>query len=85
MRGKKIKIVSAQSRSNANGITTTMASSSFTPVNRRGKEIDLSDSDSEDEVPASAPVVKKPLGRPIMVPTRGRGAKRGRGRPRKTM
>ncbi|KAH3988922.1 hypothetical protein HBI81_125150 [Parastagonospora nodorum] len=89
MKGKKIKIVSAQSKANGKTTTTTTLTapaSSFTPVNRRGKEIALSESDSEDEVPASAPAVKKALGRPSMVPTRGRGApKRGRGRPRKTM
>lgn len=85
-RSKRIKIVSAQSKANGSGSTTTVASSSFRPVNRRGKEINLSDSDSEDEVPASAPVVKKGLSRPAMVPTRGGGpVKRGRGRPRKTM
>jgi hypothetical protein len=89
MKGKKIKIVSAQSKANRKITTTTTLTaptSSFTPVNRRGKEFVLSDSDSEDEVPASAPSVKKPFGRPPMVPTRGGGAtKRGRGRPRKTM
>lgn len=89
MKGKKIKIVSAQSKANGKTTTTTTLTapaSSFTPVNRRGEEIALSDSDSEDEVPVSAPVIKKALGRPSMVPMRGGGApKRSRGRPKKTM
>jgi hypothetical protein len=99
MRGKKIKIVSAQSKRNGDNATKTTTrstttltappmSSGFTPVNRRPKAIDLSDSDSDDDVPASAPVpvAKRPVGRPPMVPSRGGGAvKRGRGRPRKTM
>jgi hypothetical protein len=93
MRGKKIKIVSAQSKRNGEATkstTTTLTTmtpptSSLSTINRRVKAIDLSDSDSDEDVPASAPVPKK-MGRPSMVPTRGGGAvKRGRGRPRKTM
>ncbi|OAK95997.1 hypothetical protein IQ06DRAFT_329287 [Phaeosphaeriaceae sp. SRC1lsM3a] len=91
MRGKKFKIVGAQSSRNGTAATTrtlTSFAASFTPVNRRAKEIDLSDSDSDDAIPAKAPVpVMK--GKSAMVPTRGggalRGRGRGRGRPRKTM
>jgi hypothetical protein len=88
MRGRKIKIVSAQSKRNgesAKATTITAPSSGFNTVNKRAKAIDLSDSDSEDEIPATAPEPKR-VGRPSMVPARGGGAvKRGRGRPRKTM
>jgi hypothetical protein len=92
MRGKKIKIVSARSKQNGITTKTTIATTTpatfiprttgFTPVNKRSKEIELSDSDSGDNTPAAASMVKKKI---TMVPTRGRGAKRGRGRPRKTM
>lgn len=91
MRGKKFKIVGAQSSRNGTATTTrtlTSFTASFTPVNRRAKEIDLSESDSDDAIPANTPV---PLvkGKSAMVPTRGGGASRGRGRgrgrPRKTM
>lgn len=73
---------------------------SFTTVNRKitGNTINLSDdsdSDSEDEIPAKAPQPKlpvgrlsgRPVGRPSLASTRGGSntAKRGRGRPRKTM
>ncbi|KAL5120555.1 hypothetical protein ACEQ8H_001574 [Pleosporales sp. CAS-2024a] len=89
MQGKKIKIVSAQSKANGKTTSTTTftpPAPSFTPVNKRSKEIALSDSDSEDEIPATTPTMKQALRRPSMVPTRGGGApKRGRGRPRKTM
>jgi hypothetical protein len=88
MRGRKIKIVSAQSKrtgESAKATIVTAPASGFTAVNKRAKAIDLSDSDSEDEIPASAPVPKR-IGRPSMVPTRGGVAvKRGRGRPRKSM
>jgi hypothetical protein len=98
MNGNKIKVVSAASKRNGENTTTTTTTtitapvSTFTSVNRRPQAIDLSDSDSDDEVPASAPAPKKPVGRPRMVPTRGgmvptRGGgtpKRGRGRPRKS-
>jgi hypothetical protein len=92
MRGKKIKIVSARSKRKGDTTKTTIttttpasflpATTGFTPVNKRSKEIELSDSDSGDNIPA---MVKKKVGRPSMVPTRGGSAKRGRGRPRKTM
>ncbi|KAH7389290.1 hypothetical protein DE146DRAFT_635022 [Phaeosphaeria sp. MPI-PUGE-AT-0046c] len=91
MRGKKFKIVGAQSNRNGSAATTRTSTSfaaSFTPVNRRAKEIDLSESDSDDAIPANAPmpVIK---GKNTMIPTRGgsasRGRGRGRGRPRKTM
>jgi hypothetical protein len=95
MIGKKIKV----SASKQNGVSTSKVTtttivtapvSSFTPVNRpKPKAIDLSDSESDDNIPASAPAPKRPVGRPpgrpSMVPTRGNLGKRGRGRPRKTM
>ncbi|KAH7094666.1 hypothetical protein FB567DRAFT_459266 [Paraphoma chrysanthemicola] len=96
MEGKKVKIVGATS-SRRNGDTTrttttttiTAPASTFAAVNRKSKEIALSDSDSEEDVPATAPVqtsLGRPLGRSSMVPTRGATpGKRGRGRPRKTM
>jgi hypothetical protein len=88
MRGRKIKIVSAQSKRNGESAKTTTVTApapGFNTINKRAKAIDLSDSDSDDEIPASAPVPKR-VGRPSMVSTRGGGAvKRGRGRPRKTM
>lgn len=90
MQGKKIKIVGASSTSTSTAKSSATSSStiepitsSFTAVNKRPppRDINLSDSDSDgDGVPASAPVIKKRG----MVPTRGI-AKRGRGRPRKTM
>ncbi|KAF2794685.1 hypothetical protein K505DRAFT_374485 [Melanomma pulvis-pyrius CBS 109.77] len=88
MSGKKIKIVSAKS---------TPGPPHPPPVNRfnRSKTVNLSDSDSEDEIPAKAPdsakaalgrPVGEPPGRPGIAPTRGStSGKRGRGRPRKTM
>ncbi|KAJ4365229.1 hypothetical protein N0V83_008847 [Neocucurbitaria cava] len=72
--------------------TTTVSApaSKFTSVNRKAQAVDISDSDSEEDIPANAPTPKKAMGRPpgrqSMVPTRGSSAgKRGRGRPRKTM
>ncbi|KAH8730084.1 hypothetical protein GQ44DRAFT_645094 [Phaeosphaeriaceae sp. PMI808] len=87
--GKKFKIVSAPSKRNSENTKATV-SSGFTPVNRRSVAINLSDSDSDEDIPASAPVPKRPVGRPpgrfSMVPSRGNSSgKRGRGRPRKTM
>jgi hypothetical protein len=95
MIGKKIKIVSASSKRNGEITKTTSSTtiaapvSGFTTINKRGQVIDLSDSESEEDIPASAPTPKKsvgrPPGRPLMVPTRGSSSiKRGRGRPRKT-
>lgn len=98
MNGKKIKAVSAASKRNGESSMTTTTTtitapvSTFTSVNKRTSAVDMSDSDSDDEIPASAPEPKKPVGRPRAVPTRGgmtptRGGgtpKRGRGRPRKT-
>ncbi|KAF2127171.1 hypothetical protein P153DRAFT_320677 [Dothidotthia symphoricarpi CBS 119687] len=96
MNGKKIKIVSASKKRNgeASSKTTTTTTfeappSTFTSVNK--KAVDLSDSESDEDVPASAPVAKRPVGRPpknrgAVVPSRGSSSgKRGRGRPRKTM
>lgn len=101
MTGKKIKIVSAASKRNGEGPSTTTTTktttimapvSSFISVNKKSKAVYLSDdlSDSEDEIPAKAPAPKTPLGRPAgrpsMVPTRGSSSgKRGRGRPRRTL
>lgn len=90
MEGKRISIVSVNSKRNgqitkATTETTIEAPiSSFTPINRRPRAIDLSSSDDDENIPATAPTQKKKLGRPVMIPTRGTG-KRGRGRPRKTM
>jgi hypothetical protein len=97
MEGKKVKIVGAAAsrRNGDNTRTTTITTitapaSTITTANKKSLAIDLSDSDSEEDIPASAPMLKKPLGRPpgrpSMVPTRGSSlGKRGRGRPRKTM
>jgi hypothetical protein len=97
MFGKKVKIVSAQSKRNGEGLskmttTTTIKAppSSFVSVNKRGpRRVDLSsdDSDDDDEIPAKAPLppaettVSRPRGRPSMVPTRG-GGTANRGRGR---
>lgn len=92
LNGKKIKIRGPSNR-NGNAATPATAPSSFTPVNKKPRTINLSDTESEDEVPAAAPAPKRsvgrPPGRPSMKPTRGsssgtRGQGRGRGRPRKT-
>ncbi|KAF1926062.1 uncharacterized protein M421DRAFT_423067 [Didymella exigua CBS 183.55] len=98
MNGKKIKVVSTASKRNGETIRTTTTTtfttpvSTFTSVNKEPQAVDMSDSDDDDEIPASAPVPKKAVGRPRAVPSRGgmvpiRGGgtpKRGRGRPRKT-
>ena len=95
LNGKKIKIVGPASKRNGNGpskVTTTTAittpASKFSAINGKPQAINVSDTESEDEIPASAPAPKKPVGkppgRPSMVPTRGSSSgKRGRGRPRK--
>lgn len=101
MHGRKIKVVSAASKRNGESSTTITTTtiippvSTFTSINKKPQIVDLSDSDSDgdDEIPASAPVPKMHVGPPRAVPTRGgmvptRGGgtpKRGRGRPRKTM
>ncbi|KAF2035382.1 hypothetical protein EK21DRAFT_96643 [Setomelanomma holmii] len=97
MEGKRFKIVGAtSSKRNGNSTKTTTTTtitapaSTFAIVNRKSREIALSDSDSEEDIPASAPAPKRalgrPPGRPSMVPTRGSSSgKRGRGRPRKSM
>lgn len=92
MQGKKIKIVGASK-------PITASSTGFTTVNQR-VTVNMSDSDSssDGEIPAVAPASsatpKRPVGRPPgsgrtgMVPSRGGAvgiAKRGRGRPRKSM
>jgi hypothetical protein len=91
MNGKKIKVVSAASKRNGENSTTTTTTtfmapvSTFTSVNKRAQAVDLLNPDSDDEIPASVLVPKKPVGRPRAVPTRGGDTpKRGRGRPRKT-
>ncbi|KAJ5031672.1 hypothetical protein J3E73DRAFT_396694 [Bipolaris maydis] len=94
LNGKKIKIVGSSNRSGNGSTNVTAPPSQFTPVNKRAQPINLSDTESEDEVPATAPAPKRPVGRPpgrpAMKPTRGsgcgtRGRGRPRGRPRKTM
>ncbi|KAF2709302.1 hypothetical protein K504DRAFT_490833 [Pleomassaria siparia CBS 279.74] len=98
--GKKIKIVSASAQHE--GVTSgnsTPVPPDRPPVNGStdSRILELSDSDSEDEIPAKAPASAKaalgrPLGRPpgrpsAIVPTRVglNVGKRGRGRPRKSM
>ncbi|CAN9298930.1 unnamed protein product [Alternaria alternata] len=67
LNGKKIKIVGPASRKNGNRtskVTTTTPSApapKSSGVNRKPQAIDVSDTESEDEVPASAPAPKKPL------------------------
>jgi hypothetical protein len=94
LNGKKIKIVGKRSGDGPSKITTTTTVTApafkFQPVNKKAPAVNLSDSESEDDIPASAPAPKKPVGRPpgrpSMVPNRGSSSgKRGRGRPRKTM
>ncbi|KAH7380017.1 hypothetical protein BKA66DRAFT_571099 [Pyrenochaeta sp. MPI-SDFR-AT-0127] len=97
MSGRKIKIVAASKRNADQSTKTTTTTttytappSKFTSINRKVQAIDLSESDSEDDAPTSAPAPKKrvgrPPGRPLMIPTRGSSTpKRGRGRPRKTL
>lgn len=93
MEGKKIKIVPKRSGDRASKTTTitivTTPVPGFTTINKKvPKSINVSDSasDSEDEIPATAPAPKKPVGRPqgqqALVPTRGASSGRGRGRPR---
>lgn len=89
--GKNVKIVGKKTADTA---TTTPAAvvypkvATFTSINKKAKSINVSDSESEDEIPARASsVVKKtpskPAGRPGLKPTRGGGyGGRGRGRPR---
>jgi hypothetical protein len=89
--GKNVKIVGKKTVDTA---TTTPAAvvypkvATFTSINKKAKSINVSDSESEDEIPARASsVVKKtpskPAGRPGLKPTRGGGyGARGRGRPR---
>lgn len=90
--GKKAKFVSTGSKRNSeNCILTTPATvtapvPTFTSVNKRPEPVDSSDSDSVDEIPANAPIPKKPVAQPRTVPTRGGGPpKHGMWRPRKTM
>lgn len=95
MNGKKIKIVSTTnkrdgeaSRKTTTPVVVEAPMPSFTSINK--KTIGLSGSESDGDVPPSAPAPKKPVGRPpkrgTVVPSRGSSSgKRGRGRPRKTM
>ncbi|KAI8934439.1 hypothetical protein NX059_009171 [Plenodomus lindquistii] len=97
MAGRNIKIVSTTTRQNGDEPTTSsrttrtsIPGARLTGLNRKAVPIDASESESEDDIPATAPEPKRSvgrqLGRPSMVPTRGGGTpKRGRGRPRKTM
>jgi hypothetical protein len=93
--GKKIKIVPAK-RDGRPVLSLKSTPGTDRPSASKSKAVELSDSDSEEETPAKAPVsaktargkpIRRPPGRPRTVPTRGGGnvAKRGRGRPRKTM
>ena len=88
MEGKKIKIVGKKS-------DPAKTPPVVVSVNHKAKRINVSDSESEDEIPARAKVevvkkgVGRPPGRPSLKPTRGggtagRGTGRGRGRPRKS-
>ncbi|KAJ4986453.1 JmjC domain-containing protein [Stagonosporopsis vannaccii] len=99
MNGKRIKVVSSASKRNSENSTTTSTTIitapilTFTSVNKRPQAIDVSDLDSDDEIPACAPPSRQPSGRARLVPTRGGirvsigggMPKRGRGRPRKEM
>lgn len=82
MAGKSIKIVGSTSKTSPGG--------RFTSVNKKAVLQDISESESELDVLATAPIRKRPGrppggGRGHVVPTRGRDTpKRGRGRPRKT-
>jgi hypothetical protein len=95
MSGKKIKIVPAKRNGDA-APSAKSTSGPSRPAANKSKTVGLSDSDSEDEIPAKAPAsakaalgkpVGRPPGRPSVVPTRGGGVvgKRGRGRPRKIL
>jgi hypothetical protein len=94
LNGKKIKIVGKRNSDGPGKVTTTTSitapASKFTAANKKAQAVNPSNSESEDDIPASTPVPKKPVGRPpgrpSMVPNRGSSSgKRGRGRPRKTM
>ncbi|KAF2269296.1 hypothetical protein CC78DRAFT_529518 [Lojkania enalia] len=97
MSGRKIKITGKQPNGTATPTTTmatiTKTTSEFTFVNKKStKAMDLSDSSSEDEIPAKASVSAAPLdklvGRPSLNGIRGRNVgrpTRGRGRPRKSI
>jgi len=84
LNGKKTNIAAASVNRKGNTTPATRSAS----ITKKASAINLSDTESEDEIPASAPIPKKllgrPPGRPSMVPTRGSSSgKRGRGRPRK--
>ncbi|KAF2848917.1 hypothetical protein T440DRAFT_427576 [Plenodomus tracheiphilus IPT5] len=94
--GRSIKIVGSATKQNSGESSistpptrTTTLGSKFTSVNKKAVMVDISDSEGEDDVPATAPGPRRPgrpPRRPSMVPTRGGGTpKRGRGRPRKTL
>lgn len=84
--------INERSMTRANGdtaTTTKIAPAIASPATKRrnaakkGQTIDISDSESEDEVSVPSPVAKKPMarrpGRPSMKPTRGAGiVRRGR-------
>ncbi|KAH9876112.1 hypothetical protein J1614_003991 [Plenodomus biglobosus] len=90
MAGRSIKIVGTTTKKNASGTAistrttrTTSPGAKLTSVNNKAVMVDISESDSQEDIPATAP---RRRSRTSMVPTRAGGApKRGRGRPRKTM
>jgi hypothetical protein len=62
MVGKKIKIVSKRNGDSPNTTamtTVTAPASGFKPINKHSQAIDLSDSDSDENIPASAPIPKR--------------------------
>ncbi|RAR11613.1 transcription factor jumonji aspartyl beta-hydroxylase [Stemphylium lycopersici] len=75
LNGKKIKIFGSSNRNGTGRNKATPSASKFKPVNRKPQSIDISDTESEDEIPATAPTPKKPVGRPpsrpSMAPARG--------------
>ena len=86
--GKKITIVGKKSSDTPAAPTAVMIPkpSTFVSINKKPKSINVSDSESEDEIPAKASNAEKktpskPVGRSALKPTRGRGYA-GRGRPR---
>ncbi|KAE8861177.1 hypothetical protein PTNB29_06272 [Pyrenophora teres f. teres] len=84
LNGKQANFVAINRKNN-----TTTASKSVS-ITKKASAINISDTESDDEIPATAPIIKRPLGRPpgrpSMVPTRGSSTgKRGRGRPRKVL
>jgi len=95
MAGRSIRIVGSSSKHSgqkpfmsAQTANVTVPGPKSTSINKKAINVTISESESEEAVPANAPGLKKPVsrppGRPSMVPTRGGSASK-RGRPRKTM